>query len=93
MKFFNGKHLNAKTGIILWVVIHTVLIVLGVSVPWKMDSDLYSILPDSDELKNVSAAEKTLSARTVRNITVLVGHENFEVARGAAVALDSECSR
>ena len=89
MKFFNGKHLNAKTGVILWVVIHAVLIVLGVSVPWKMDSDLYSILPDSDELKNVSAAEKTLSARTVRNITVLVGHENFEVARGAAVALDS----
>jgi len=89
MRFFNGIHLNAKTGIILWVVIHAVLIVLGVSVPWKMDSDLYSILPDSDELKNVSAAEKTLSARTVRNITVLVGHENFEVARGAAVALDS----
>ena len=89
MKFFNGKHLNAKTGVILWVVIHAVLIVLGVSVPWKMDSDLYSILPDSDEIKNVSAAEKTLSARTVRNITVLVGHENFEVARGAAVALDS----
>lgn len=89
MRFFNGKHMNVKTGIILWVVIHAVLIVLGVSVPWKMDSDLYSILPDSDELKNVSAAEKTLSARTVRNITVLVGHENFEVARGAAVALDS----
>lgn len=81
--------MNVKTGIILWVVIHAVLIILGVSAPWKMDSDLYSILPDSDELKNVSAAEKTLSARTVRNITVLVGHENFEVARGAAVALDS----
>ena len=81
--------MNVKTGIILWVVIHAVLIVLGVSVPWKIDSDLYSILPDSDELKNVSAAEKTLNARTVRNITVLVGHENFEVARGAAVALDS----
>ena len=89
MKFFNGKHLSAKTGIILWVVIHAVLIVLGVSVPWKMDSDLYSVLPDSDEVKNVSAAEKTLSARTVRNITVLVGHDNFEVARSAAVALDS----
>ena len=89
MKFFNGKHLSAKTGIILCVVIHAVLIVLGVSVPWKMDSDLYSVLPDSDEIKNVSAAEKTLSARTVRNITVLVGHDNFEVARSAAVALDS----
>ena len=89
MKFFNGKHLNAKAGIFLWVVIHAILIFLGISVPWKMDSDLYSILPDSDEIKNVNAAEKELSARTVRNITVFVGHENFEVARSAAVALDS----
>ena len=89
MNFFDGKHLNAKTGIVLWVAIHAVLIILGVSVPWKMDSDLYSILPDSNEIKNVSAAEKVLSARTMRNITVLVGHENFDVARSAAVALDS----
>ena len=89
MKFFDGIHLNAKTGIILWVAIHAILIVLGLSVPWKMDSDLYSILPDSDEIKNVSAAEKMLSARNMRNISVLVGHENFEVARSAAVALDS----
>ena len=89
MKFFDGIHLNAKTGIILWVAIHAILIVLGLSVPWKMDSDLYSILPDSDEIKNVSAAEKTLSARSMRNITVLVGHENFEIARGAVVTLDS----
>ena len=89
MKFFNGIRLNAKTGIILWVTIHAILIVLGLSVPWKMDSDLYSILPDSDEIKNVSAAEKVLSARSVRNISVLVGHENFDVARSAAVALDS----
>lgn len=89
MKFFDGKYLNAKTGIVLWVAIHAVLIILGVSVPWKMDSDLYSILPDSDEIKNVSAAEKTLSARSMRNITVLIGHENFEIARGAVVTLDS----
>ena len=89
MKFFNGIRLNAKTGIILWVAIHAILIILGLSVPWKMDSDLYSILPDSNEIKNVSAAEKVLSARSVRNISVLVGHENFDVARSAAVALDS----
>ena len=89
MKIFNGKYLNAKMGIVLWVAIHAVLIILGVSVPWKMDSDLYSILPDSNEIKNVSAAEKVLSARNMRNISVLVGHENFEVARSAAVALDS----
>ena len=92
MKFFDGIHLNAKTGIILWVAIHAILIVLGLSVPWKMDSDLYSILPDSDEIKNVSAAEKVLSARNMRDISVLVGYENFEVARSAAVALDSAFS-
>ena len=89
MRFFNGIRLSAKTGIILWVAIHAILIVLGLSVPWKMDSDLYSILPDSNEIKNLSAAEKVLSARNMRNITVLVGHENFDVARNAAVALDS----
>lgn len=89
MRFFNGIRLSAKTGIILWVAIHAILIVLGLSVPWKMDSDLYSILPNSNEIKNLSAAEKVLSARNMRNITVLVGHENFDVARNAAVALDS----
>ena len=73
--------LNAKAGVILWVAIHAFLIALGFSVPWKMDSDLYSVLPDSNEMKNVSAAEKVLGARTMRNITVLVGHENFETAR------------
>ena len=83
------KILNAKTGVILWVVIHAILIALGVSVPWKMDSDLYSVLPDSNGMKNVSAAEKVLSARTMRNITVLIGHENFDIARSSAVALDS----
>ena len=86
------KSLNAKTGVILWVAIHAVLIALGFSVPWKMDSDLYSVLPESNEMKNVSAAEKVLSARTMRNITVLVGHEDFEIARLAAVALDSAFS-
>ena len=92
MKFFDGIRLDAKFGVVLWVTIHAILIILGVSVPWKMDSDLYSVLPDSNEMKNVSAAEKVLGARTMRNITVFVGHENFEIARSAAVALDSAFS-
>ena len=89
MKRMKKHSKNAKIGVVLWFVIHIALIVLGVSVPWNLDSDLYSILPDSNELKNVSAAEKVLSSRTMRNITVLVGHANFDVARSAAVSLDS----
>ena len=93
MKRIEKNSTNAKIGVLLWFVIHVTLIVLGLSVPWKLDSDLYSILPDSNELKNVSVAEKTLGARTMRNITVLVGHENFDVARSVAVALDSAFSK
>ncbi|WP_290944917.1 MMPL family transporter [Fibrobacter sp.] len=89
MKRTKKNELNAKIGVLLWFIIHATLIVLGVSVPWKLDSDLYSILPDSSEIQNVSEAEKALSSRSMRNITVLVGHANFDVARGAAVSLDS----
>ena len=88
MKRIKKHNTNAKIGVLLWFVIHVALIVLGFSVPWKLDSDLYSILPDSNELKNVSAAEKVLSSRTMRNVTVLVGHKEFAVARNAAFALE-----
>ncbi len=88
MKRIEKNSTNVKIGVLLWFVIHVTLIVLGLSVPWKLDSDLYSILPDSNELKNISAAEKTLSSRTRRNITVLIGHENFEIARSATIALE-----
>ncbi|MBR2089074.1 MAG: MMPL family transporter [Fibrobacter sp.] len=88
MKRIEKNSTNAKIEVLLWFVIHVALIVLGLSVPWKLDSDLYSILPDSNELKNISAAEKTLSSRTRRNITVLIGHENFEIARSATIALE-----
>lgn len=84
----NKKKRNVKVGVVLWLVIHVLLIGLGCSVPWLTDSDLYSVLPDSDEMKNVGAAEKILNTRTVRNISVFVGHENFEVARDAAIALN-----
>ena len=93
MKRSGKKSLNAKIGVLLWFVIHVTLIVLGLSVPWNLDSDLYSILPDSNELKSVSAAEKTLSSRTMRNITVLVGHEKFEVARSASLVLENTFKR
>ena len=93
MKRSGKKSLNAKIGVFLWFVVHAVLIVLGLSVPWNLDSDLYSILPDSNELKNVSLAEKTLSSRTMRTITVLVGHEKFEVARSASLVLENTFKR
>lgn len=79
--------LNKKIGVSIWVVLHALLLIIGISVPWNVESDLYSVLPDSDELHHVSAAEKVLSARSIRNISVLVGHENFSIAKASAEAL------
>lgn len=80
--------LSKKTGVLIWVAFHVALIALGLSVPWKVESDLYSVLPDSDEFKSISAAEKVLSGRTMRNVSVLFGHADFEMAKSAAVAFD-----
>ena len=74
---------------IIWAAIHVALISLGLLQPWKVESDLYSVLPDSSEFKNVSEAEKALSARSMRNFTVLVGHRDFAVAKSAAEALEA----
>lgn len=73
----------------IWMVLHAILFIAAFLCPWNVETDLYSILPDSSECKNVSEAEKALSARSMRNISVLLGHENFEVARNGAESLES----
>lgn len=78
-----------KVGIAIWVALHAILFVFAALLPWKVETDLYSILPDSNEFKSVSTAEKVLSERTMSNVSVLLGHENFEVAKKAAESLDS----
>ena len=73
----------------VWVVLHAILLSIGLWTPWKVDSNLYSVLPDAAEFKNVSEAENALSARSARNLTVLLGHERFDEAKAAAESLDS----
>ncbi|MCQ2091880.1 MAG: MMPL family transporter [Fibrobacter sp.] len=79
--------------IAIWVALHAILFVLGVLSPWNVETDLYSVLPDSSEFKNVSEAEKALSARSMRNISVLLGHENFDVAKNAAETIEQTFSK
>lgn len=82
-----------KIGVIAWAVIHVALVALGLCVPWNIETDLYSVLPDSSEIKTVSVAEKALSARSMRNLTVLLGHENFEEALASARTLEESFAR
>ena len=85
MSSSSNKHIL----VILWAILHVALISLGLWQPWKVESDLYSVLPDSNELRNVAEAEKALSARSMRNVTVLLGHHDFVAAKAAAFALES----
>lgn len=81
-----------RNGIIFWIAVHAAVILLGLFSPWKIETDLYSILPDSIENRNVSIAERTLSERSMRNVSVLLGHESFELAKNAAELLNSQFS-
>lgn len=81
-------HVKKKIEVLAWAVIHIALVSIGLCVPWNIETDLYSVLPDSSEIKTVSVAEKALSARSMRNLTVLLGHENFEEALASARSLE-----
>ena len=74
--------------VILWAALHVALLSLGLLVPWNIETDLYSVLPDSSEFKNVADAEKVLSSHSMRNLTVLLGHRDFAVAKSAASELE-----
>ncbi|MBR4783740.1 MAG: MMPL family transporter [Fibrobacter sp.] len=74
--------------VILWVAIHAAFVLLGLLLPWNIETDLYSVLPDSSEFRNVAEAEKALSAHSMRNLTVLLGHRDFAVAKSAASELE-----
>ena len=79
------SRLSRKKGIALWVLFHAVVLALGLcAAPWTVDSNLYSVLPASDNLKDVGEAEALLSGRTMNHLTLLFGHSDFAVAKGAA---------
>lgn len=72
----------------LWVIFHAAIVALALCFsPLKINQDLFSVLPDSTGLREISAAEKELSSRTMSQINLFVGHKDFAVARAAADSL------
>lgn len=79
-----------KLPVVFWVLLHAVLIGVPLLLfPVKINTDLYSVLPASHELREVSDAERVLSARTTSQFYVLVGDSDFTVAKSAAEKLYS----
>jgi len=69
----------------LWALLHIALIVAVVlSFPWKIDRNLYSIVPESETTPEIHAAETVLSSKTSSRIMLFVGDSDFAVAKLAA---------
>jgi predicted exporter len=75
----------------LYLLLH--LLVLGFAVsglPWKIDADMYSILPHRYDLEDVSKAESEWNKNNSANFMILIGGKNFETAKQAALLLYGE---
>jgi predicted exporter len=69
----------------LWVLLHAaVLLPAFLLRPMSINTDLYSILPATNDSREVSDAEKKMSASTNAGMFVLVAHKDFQEAKKAA---------
>jgi predicted exporter len=74
-----------------WILFHVILFgVFLLTTPIRVDSDLFSILPDSNPSRAVSHADRKLSAALNGGFSVLVGHRDFAAAKKAAFEITEE---
>jgi predicted exporter len=72
----------------VWIGFHVLLLCLFVlTTPIRVDSDLFSILPDSNASLAVSRADRKLSTALNGSFSVLVGHKDFLTAKMVATEL------
>jgi predicted exporter len=73
---------------LIWLAVHAgVAAALGVSLLFgsvRLNTNLFDILPGSHALKSVASAEKTLSDRNGRHVSILAGNPDFAEAKRAA---------
>lgn len=84
----NSEKTHAKkkyVKIFLWAVLHIALTVAVVfAYPWKIDRNLYSIVPQSEVLPEVQEADAVLSSRTSRQLMLFVGDSDIMTVKKSA---------
>ncbi len=74
-----------------YLLLHLLVIGFAVSgLPWKIDADMYSILPKRYDSEDVSKAESEWNKNNSANFMILLGNKNFEVAKQAVLLLYGE---
>ena len=77
-----------------YLLLHVSLIGFAISdLPWKIDADMYSVLPQEHILKDIGKAEQKWSKNNSVNFMILVGSENFDKAKKATLLLYDEFAR
>ena len=85
MNLNNLENKKRYLNIGIWALLHIALIVAVVlSYPWKINRNLYSIVPESETSPEIHTAETVLAARTSSRIMLFVGDSDFTVAKTAA---------
>ncbi|MCL1967851.1 MAG: MMPL family transporter [Fibromonadales bacterium] len=77
-----------------YLLLHISFIGFAVSdLPWKIDADMYSVLPQEHILKDIGKAEQKWSKNNSANFMILVGSENFDKAKDATLLLYNEFAK
>lgn len=81
-----------RTGIFVWILFHVCILAIALCAVIRtgsisIDTDLFSVIPDSGMDPAVTQADKYLTTNSGRMATVLAEADDFAVAREAAFAL------
>jgi predicted exporter len=83
-----------KGSFLLWGILHLIpFVMLLIMGGLKITTDLYKILPQTNSRKELGSVEDLLSQRLNRNLTVLIGAEDFETARQEALDMEAYMNR
>jgi predicted exporter len=80
----------------LWFLRLYILLLLSVigialtNLPWKIDADMYSVLPSGHILKDIGIAEQKWSKNISANFIILISGNDFDEAKEAALLLHSK---
>lgn len=81
----NSENRKRPLGIILWAILHAALIVAVVlAYPWKIDQNLFSIVPGSKISSDIQNAETLFSKRSALQMMLFVGDADARNAMAAA---------
>jgi len=72
------------------------LSVIGIAftgLPWKIDADMYSVLPSGHILKDIGEAEQKWSKNISANFIILLSGEDFDKAKEATLLLHSKFAK